>query len=134
MKKKKEKNKKVKRGDKMYMCKGRHLDWYEIKIAMLLRGLGFTDTIIANALGIHKSSLVERLERVRERFELGNKRDLEELIDVAVKILKEEDSYVTKRFNELYEKCKELREAKREMLREMYRRREEKQKTNTQHL
>ena len=118
----------------MYMCKGRHLDLIEVKIAMLLRGLGFTDTIIANALGIHRASLEERLEKVRERFELGNKRDLEELRDVIDKILKEENSYVTKRFNELYEKCKELREAKREMLREMYRRREGKQKTNTQHL
>jgi len=105
------------------MCKGRHLEWYEIKIGMLLRAFGFTDSIISSALGVHKVSFEERLEKIVEKTIQGDTQDIEELFTIIRTILENENSYITKKFKELFKKCYEMRKAKCEMLKEMYRRR-----------
>ena len=107
----------------MSMCKGRHLEWYEVKIGILLEGLGFSRRIVSSALGVHKESLEQWREKIMNRIIQGDTRDLEELQMVINIILKDENSFITKKFKELLKKCLELEEAKRKMLKEMYRRR-----------
>jgi len=96
----------------MYMCKGRHLDWFEIKIAMLLKGLGFSRRTIADSLRVNEASLRQREERIASKIKQGNKQDLEELYRVIEIILKDENSYITKRFYELFKKCEEIEKMK----------------------
>ena len=107
----------------MYMCKGRHLDWYEIKIAMLLKGLGFSRRTIADSLGVNEASLRQWEEKIADKIKQGNKRDLEDLCMVIKTILEDENSYITRRFYELFKICEEIEKIKYSKMRERYKER-----------
>jgi len=105
------------------MCKGRHLEWYEIKIAMLLKGFGFSRRTIAEALGVTESALKQREESCANRVMQNDTRDLEELCTVIQTIIENENSFITKKFKELFKRCLEIEKVKSERIKEMYRRR-----------